>query len=154
VLSALSGADDIEKSGKHDREFVFAMVLVREMPAAWVAPLAQAVPIDRVTSWQAGMVFSIGAGIYEELLFRLIGIALLHMLFVDFLALPEKVGGAAAIGVSAVAFAMYHFNETSNPFTLGLFGIVLDTIRLMPVILAPPMTYHDLVAPPESTPSE
>ncbi len=109
--------------------FVFAMVLVREMPAAGVVPAAQAVasaadpsaPIVGVSSWQAGMVFSIGAGIYEELLFRLIGIALLHMLFVDVLALPEKYGGAAAIGVSAVAFAMYHFTA-ANPFDPGRFA--------------------------------
>jgi CAAX prenyl protease-like protein len=101
--------------------FVFAMVLVREVPAMRIQPLAQAVSANSVTSWQAGMVFSIGAGIYEELLFRLIAIALLHMLFVNWLALPEKIGGAATIGVSAVAFAMYHFTE-ANPFSFGKFA--------------------------------
>jgi len=104
--------------------FVFAMVLVREIPAAGAVPLAQAVPIDGVPNWQAGMVFSIGAGVYEELLFRLIGIALLHFLFVDVLALPEKFGGAAAVGVSAVAFAMYHFTA-ANPFSLGKFAFYM-----------------------------
>lgn len=66
--------------------------------------------------WQAQLVFSIGAGIYEELLFRLIGIALLHMILVDILALPEHLGAMGAIGVSALVFAIYHFSE-DNPFT-------------------------------------
>ncbi len=88
--------------------FVFAMVLVRDVPAA------QAQMVQGVPNWQSGLVFSIGAGVYEELLFRLIGIAVLHMLFVDVLALPEKHGGAASIGVSAVAFALYHFMR-ANP---------------------------------------
>ena len=101
--------------------FVFAMVLVREVPASSLSVLEQARSLTDDPSWRAamsGMVFSIGAGIYEELLFRLIGIALLHMLFVDVLALPERFGGAAAIGVSALAFALYHFTE-SNPFSVG-----------------------------------
>lgn len=105
--------------------YVFAMVLMRGVPAAGIAPaysvLAQATSIQGVPNWQSGMVFSIGAGIYEELLFRLIGLALLHLLFVDVLALPEKYGGTAAIVVSAVAFALYHFNQ-ANPFDLGKFA--------------------------------
>jgi membrane protease YdiL (CAAX protease family) len=55
------------------------------------------------------MVFGIGAGIYEELVFRLIMIALLHLILVDVLALPEGIGQAGAIGVSSLAFALYHF---------------------------------------------
>lgn len=94
--------------------FVFAMVLFRQPSHGSLAVAAAgAVQPD---GWQTRLLFSIGAGIYEELLFRLIGIALLHMLFVDLLALPEKAGAAAAVGLSALAFALYHFSE-NNPFT-------------------------------------
>jgi len=85
-------------------------------PATAAAPA----PAGPIASWQTGLVYSIGAGIYEELLFRLIAIALLHMLLVDLLALPESWGAAAAVAVSAVAFAFYHFSET-NPFHWGRF---------------------------------
>lgn len=76
--------------------------------------------LSNVNDWRAGLVFSVGAGIYEELLFRLIAIALLHLLLVDVLGLPDHYGAVGAIGLSAVAFAMYHFSPT-NPFDWGKF---------------------------------
>ncbi len=66
--------------------------------------------------WRAQLVFSIGAGIYEELVFRVVLIALLHWILVDLLALPDQWGSIAAVLVSALAFAMYHFSP-GNPFT-------------------------------------
>ena len=66
-------------------------------------------------SWQAWMVISIGAGIFEELLFRLIAIAAIHGLLVDILALPDRWGMVLAIVASSLAFAFYHFGE-DNPF--------------------------------------
>jgi Type II CAAX prenyl endopeptidase Rce1-like len=99
--------------------FVFQMVLVREMAGADEALQSIAGAAGEAWTWKENMIFSVGAGIYEELLFRLIGIALLHMLFVDLLALPEKYGGAAAIGVSAVAFALYHFVRVTPDAWVG-----------------------------------
>jgi len=55
------------------------------------------------------MIFAIGAGIYEELLFRLIAISLLHMVLIDVLALPKRLGTLAIVGLSALAFGLYHF---------------------------------------------
>ncbi|MCC7409688.1 MAG: CPBP family intramembrane metalloprotease [Phycisphaeraceae bacterium] len=71
-------------------------------------------------SWQVLLVYSTGAGIYEELLFRLIIIALVHMVLVDLLALPLNVGAIGAVAVSAVLFALYHFGP-ENPFDAGRF---------------------------------
>lgn len=107
--------------------FIFQMVLVREMAGATPAlqAVASGLAEPEAWTWKENMIFSVGAGIYEELLFRLIGIALLHMLFVDVLALPEKYGGAAAIGVSAVAFALYHFVIT-NPDPNAWVGLTLE----------------------------
>jgi hypothetical protein len=87
--------------------FVLIQILIRS-PAP---PAMQ--PVAVTERWQAHLVFSIGAGIYEELVFRLIIIALVHLILVDVLALPEHVGQGGAIGVSALAFAVYHFPDWS-----------------------------------------
>ncbi|QDU72897.1 CPBP family intramembrane glutamic endopeptidase [Mucisphaera calidilacus] len=67
-----------------------------------------------ISSWPEGVVFSIGAGIYEELLFRLIAISLIHMVLSDLLALPEPASSLSAVILSAVLFAVYHF-DVMNP---------------------------------------
>lgn len=64
--------------------------------------------LDGVSSWREGVVFAVGAGIYEELVFRLIVIAAAHILLSDLLALPTSWSAAGAIGISAIAFALYH----------------------------------------------
>lgn len=51
---------------------------------------------------------AIGAGIYEELIFRMALIALLHTLLVDACRMGERPGLAISIAVSAVLFALYH----------------------------------------------
>ncbi len=96
--------------------FVFSLILVRELSEAGLQVVAGTGSEAgwNMPLWLKDMVFSVGAGIYEELLFRLIGIALLHMLLVDVLALPEKYGGGGAIVITALAFALYHF-VISNP---------------------------------------
>ena len=66
------------------------------------------------------VVLSIGAGIYEELLFRLIGLAMLHLILVDWMKQPEKWGAGIAIATTAVLFALYHFSS-DNHFTLSKF---------------------------------
>jgi len=58
--------------------------------------------------WQARATVSIGAGIYEELLFRMIGIAALHLILVDLAKLSDRVGTAIAVVLTAAAFAAYH----------------------------------------------
>jgi membrane protease YdiL (CAAX protease family) len=54
------------------------------------------------------MAISIGAGLYEELLFRMVLIALVHTLLVDLARLPDAAGTALAILLSAAAFTIYH----------------------------------------------
>lgn len=90
--------------------FVFAMVLAK-MHMAMVLQAPQLTD----THWTEQLVHSLGAGIYEELLFRLILIALLHMVFVDGLHLPKKTANLGIILTSAILFALYHFSD-NNPF--------------------------------------
>ncbi len=59
-------------------------------------------------SWQARVSISLGAGLYEELVFRLIGIAALHLLFRDILRWNERLCDVLAVLGSAIAFAFYH----------------------------------------------
>jgi hypothetical protein len=105
--------------------FVFMWVLFRGSTVQWsvepAMPLANAADETAIPTWQIGVIFSIGAGIYEELLFRLVGIALIHLVLVDVLALPEKYGATAAIALSALAFAGYHFLG-QTPFDLSRFA--------------------------------
>lgn len=58
--------------------------------------------------WQSRLILSAGAGLYEELLFRLILISGVHFLVVDLARQSEGVGFVIAAVVSAVAFALYH----------------------------------------------
>ena len=93
--------------------FMFMLVLFRQ-PVGQIAlgpMLAEPVVQNpAIPSWQAGVVYAIGAGIYEELVFRLIAIAALHMLLVDLLAMPAKQGAWLAVVISSLLFALQHFN--------------------------------------------
>lgn len=150
---------------------VYALVLFRQ-------PSQQAVGVDRVVAWlenlvslrlaagpdqwQTQLVFSIGAGIYEELLFRLIGIALLHLLLVDVLALPHRLGAAMAVFLSALAFALYHFSE-NNPFALtkclfyvgaGIYFAAVYVIRGFGIVAGTHAVYDVIVVVLQTTHSQ
>jgi hypothetical protein len=84
------------------------------------------------SSWQellANVVTGIGAGIYEELVFRLIMIVALMVLFQDFFQLGRKVSIILSVFISAALFGAYHhivYLEgqfiQSSPFNLAEFG--------------------------------
>ena len=54
------------------------------------------------------MTLAVGAGLYEELLFRLVLIAGLHLLLVDVARMKNVPGSMVAAAMSAGAFAWYH----------------------------------------------
>jgi membrane protease YdiL (CAAX protease family) len=77
----------------------------------------------------ANIVTGIGAGIYEELVFRLILIIVLMMLFQDVLRLGHKVSIILSILISAALFSAYHHIVylggqfvQSSPFNWPEFG--------------------------------
>lgn len=55
------------------------------------------------------LILGIGAGVYEELVFRLIAIVALHLLLVDVFGMRDSVGAILAVVVSAALFSGYHF---------------------------------------------
>jgi len=101
---------------------MFAMLWGRQAAATGLAALAQGGGGE--PSFMAYMVTSIGAGIYEELVFRLFMIALLHTVFVDVIGLRRLHGAALAVVGAAALFAAYHFGAR-NPFTWEKFFFYL-----------------------------
>lgn len=90
---------------------LFAGVVTRisEPVQATPEPLVPA-SLDTLShlSWQARLVIAIGAGLYEELLFRMALLALLHAVLVDLLKLKPTLVVAISLPVSAAAFMLYH----------------------------------------------
>jgi len=75
----------------------------------------------------AAVVTSIGAGIYEELVFRLILICLLMILFQDGFRLDRKNAIIFSVLVSAVMFSAHHHidffsGQMTEPFNMTAFG--------------------------------
>jgi membrane protease YdiL (CAAX protease family) len=59
--------------------------------------------------WRAALVQMVGAGIYEELLFRLILFVVLSFLLTDLLQMPRKTAVPTMVVISAVLFSAYHY---------------------------------------------
>ena len=72
--------------------------------------------------WLADVTLSIGAGIYEELVFRLVLISVLVIIGADLLRLPHEATTLAAVLVAAALFAAHHHRPMgSEDFTLYRF---------------------------------
>jgi len=71
--------------------------------------LAQSGASDPQT-WSLGARFtiSVGAGLYEELLFRMVAIAAAHFVMVDLFRASPRVGSTCAVLIAALAFGVYH----------------------------------------------
>lgn len=80
---------------------VFSAVLARLAPAAGVADFASLPFVARVA-------VAIGAGLYEELVFRMALVGLLLALFRDVLEVERRAAMAAAVLLGALAFTVYH----------------------------------------------
>ncbi len=81
----------------------------------WLAPmesgsLPAAASVDdwRALSMPARIAVSIGAGLYEELVFRMMLILALHALLKDLLVVPDRLAKAVCVVASACLFAIYH----------------------------------------------
>ncbi len=109
---------------------------------AWAAPLLAMNQFTRMTatqwpvdSWLTGAALCIGAGIYEELVFRLALISLIVIVGADLLRFSQGSTLVAATLVSAMLFALHHHPpfgaEPFNAFRFtfrALAGVYLGTI--------------------------
>lgn len=97
---------------------VLALISAGAAPAV-VQQEGQSVALSTL-GWEARLTIAIGAGIYEELLFRMILIAAIHLIAVDLLDLKDLHGKVLAVGVSAIAFAVYHQGVVGPGWTVDL----------------------------------
>ncbi|MEE8155851.1 MAG: CPBP family intramembrane glutamic endopeptidase [Phycisphaerales bacterium] len=89
---------------------VLAQVILRNSAGSQPVPATPVVDptaLGSLSIWSK-LAISIGAGLYEELLFRMLLIAVLHTLLVDVGKLNSTLGAVIAIIVSASAFTIYH----------------------------------------------
>ncbi len=101
------------------------------------------------------LTISIGAGLYEELLFRMMLIAVLHTLLVDVGKFPSPAGAAIAVVVSAAAFTVYHplhddagmlsWRRVGFYFLAGLYFGVVYVVRGFGIVVATHAFYDILV---------
>ena len=74
-------------------------------------------PAPPTGSLQSLLVLSIGAGVYEELVFRLVAFNVLSFLLIDLLRMPKRTALPLMVLLSAVAFSLYHYKPSGNePF--------------------------------------
>lgn len=66
------------------------------------------------------VMLAFSAGLYEEMLFRLIMMTLIHFLLVDTLGFAKSTGAVIALAVSAIAFAAYHDQITGLDGSLNI----------------------------------
>jgi membrane protease YdiL (CAAX protease family) len=86
---------------------VLGVVIGASSATAAAGGAAAPTDLNAMSLWER-VAISVGAGLYEELLFRMLLIALLHTLLVDMGKLGSARGAGIAIVVSALAFTVYH----------------------------------------------
>lgn len=99
--------------------YLEAIVLAGPLLAlSWTIPIAAAETVPTLDLMDQ-LATGIGAGIYEELVFRLILISMISMIGADLLRLEKGAVAAAAVILSSFMFAAHHHQPIGNePFEL------------------------------------
>jgi membrane protease YdiL (CAAX protease family) len=99
----------------------------------WTVPLSAAE--NGAPAFLAALAQGIGAGVYEELVFRLVFISLVLVIGADVLGGERRIVGGAAVALSALLFAAHHhYPIGAEPFSSMRFlfravaGLYLATI--------------------------
>lgn len=95
--------------------FVIGLAIQRQIPAPGVGGGLGSLP------WETEVVLSVGAGIYEELLFRLIAINVLSLILMDAFEMKAAAAVPVIIISSAILFSLYHYLGP-EPFNFSTFG--------------------------------
>lgn len=72
------------------------------------------IPLANGSDLGPSVVLAVGAGIYEELIFRLIGFSVVHFLLCDFLGVAHRVAVPIILICSGVGFSFYHYWGTET----------------------------------------
>jgi len=93
---------------------VLGQLITRLLAVGWVMGDAGSAPSLGQLDVLSKLAISVGAGLYEELMFRMLLIAVIHTLLVDVGKATPQLGAIIAVVVSAAAFAAYHPLETAT----------------------------------------
>ena len=117
-------------------------LLVGEGAAVLAAQPAHTTSDDAIRALEPGAraTIAVGAGLYEELVFRMLAIALVHALVHDVLGFSDRAGRIVAIVASAIAFAAYHdigadLSAAVYYFAAGLYFGGLYLLRGMGIVV-------------------
>ena len=128
---------------------VFSRVVHQFLPMAGMEDdvITQLTPVGKIA-------ISIGAGLYEELVFRMLIIFMIHTILVDMLRLNSMLGTIIAVLVSAILFTFYHpldgvdgtlaMGRVAFYMVAGLFFGVLFLVRGFGVVVAV-HAFYDIV---------
>lgn len=120
-------------------ESVLYAVILALLISSFLANILQMIPPDSVSelSTLQQVALSLGAGLYEELFFRVLLIFILHRVFLLIFSQSWQ-SYVAAVLLGAVIFSLAHYTGTlGDPFTLGsffyrfLFGVALNAIYVL-----------------------
>ena len=84
-----------------------SQLTAKAFPSA-VAQVLQAT--DQTSAVMPQVLLAVGAGLYEEFIFRLALVSVALLLFVDIFELPRNAVALAAVAVSAILFSIYHLS--------------------------------------------
>lgn len=89
-------------------QLLFRLLGGDSVPIAAAAPAQH--PTETLNSLSIGArgTIALGAGLYEEFVFRMIGIALLHAILHDALRVKNRIAAVLALIVTSLLFAWYH----------------------------------------------
>lgn len=115
--------------------YAFFLALLINITVSGLLQMVQTSPIESLTTLQQ-LALSLGAGLYEELFFRVILVSILLFIFKKAFA-KQSAAFASAILLAAVVFSFVHYvGAFGDPFTLSsflfrfLFGLALNAIYL------------------------
>lgn len=113
--------------------YAFLLAVLITIAVSNLLQMAQVSPIESLTLLQQ-MALSLGAGLYEELFFRVILVSALLWVFKHFFS-KKNIAYMLAILLAALIFSLVHYvGSMGDPFTLGsflfrfLFGLALNAI--------------------------
>lgn len=136
--------------------FVVPLLLLAQLLSGEPATHTQGAPDGRLV---ANLAIAIGAGLYEELIFRWLLIAVVHTIACDLFKASNAVGLAFGVVLSTVAFAFYHpiaggpWGQTVFFLIAGMFFSVVFVARGFGIVAATHALYDVAVFLLDAQPS-
>lgn len=110
------------------RFHVKSLLLMGIESIGWALPLlamgwllARFLPLGTGLGRSASVLLALGAGIYEEMIFRLAGVTLLNLLIVRLFHARPKPAAVLIVLTSGIVFALYHYLSPAETFRARTF---------------------------------